>query len=61
MKAVGRIVRLWRTGEQGGKRFNGRRGVMGFGWDANRGGDERRKAVAFDAGLGHLGFGARID
>ena len=34
---------------------------MGFGWDANRRGDERRKAVAFNAGLGHLGFGARID
>ena len=61
MKTVGRIVRLWRTGEQGGKCLNGRRGVMGFGWDANRAGDERRKTVAFDAGLGHLGFGARID
>src|SRR5712671_5181581 len=34
---------------------------MGFGRDANRSGDERRKAVAFNAGLGHLGFGARID
>ena len=33
---------------------------MGFGWDANRGSDERRKDVAFD-GLGHLGLGARID
>ena len=61
MKAAGRIVGLWRTGEQGGKCLDGRRGVMGFGWDANRGSDERRKAVAFDGGLGHLGFGARID
>ena len=60
MKAFGRIVALWRTGEQGRKRRNWRRGVMGFGWDANRGSDERRKDVAFD-GLGHLGFGARID
>ena len=61
MKAVGRIVRLGRTGERGGKCLNGRRGIMGFVWDANRGSDERRKAVAFDFGLGHLGFGARID
>src|SRR6202011_6393718 len=28
--------------------------------DADRGGNERRKDAAFDAGLGHLGFGARI-
>src|ERR1700730_17593923 len=34
---------------------------MGFGWDANRGGDERRRAISIDAGLGHLGSGARID
>src|SRR3984893_1008383 len=61
MKPVGRLVRLGLAGGAWGKCLNGRRGVMGFGWDANRGGDERRKAVAFDAGLGHLGFGARID
>src|SRR4029077_19245498 len=59
MKTVGHIVRLWRVGEQGRKCLNGRRSVMGFGWDANRSGDERWK-IAFDAGLGHLGFGARI-
>jgi hypothetical protein len=34
---------------------------MGFGWDASRGSDERRKAVAFDVDLSHLVFGARID
>jgi hypothetical protein len=61
MEAISLVFRPRRICEQRSKGFHRWAGIMDFGWYANWGGNESRKAGAYDVGIHRLSFAALIN